>query len=162
MTPAVLLRELERRGVRLTPRPDDRLNVQTPAGALTDELRAALAEHKPALRALLSEAETLRSHVRHFEFGSDDSPCLSERWGPALSADLPGLDVGGRPSSVASRPLEHDPKLAAWLDRGVTPANIRASLDALDTAPARSAPGARAGLPGPTSTVRAEALALVR
>ncbi len=53
MTPEALLSRLSALNVTVTAH-GDRLRVEAPAGALTAELRAALAEHKPALLALLS------------------------------------------------------------------------------------------------------------
>lgn len=53
MTPQALLSRLAALNVTLTSA-GDRLRVEAPAGALTDELRAALAEHKAALLDLLS------------------------------------------------------------------------------------------------------------
>ena len=54
MTPEALLSRLAALNVTLTAH-GDRLRVEAPAGALTAELRAALAEHKPALLDLLSQ-----------------------------------------------------------------------------------------------------------
>ena len=53
MTPEALLSRLAALNVKLTAA-GGRLRVEAPAGALTDELRAALAEHKRALLDLLS------------------------------------------------------------------------------------------------------------
>ncbi|MBI4498199.1 MAG: hypothetical protein HY689_09900 [Chloroflexi bacterium] len=57
MTAETLLRELQSRGFVLTPEPPDGLRVNAPRGALTPELRATLAAHKPESIALLSRAE---------------------------------------------------------------------------------------------------------
>lgn len=71
MTPAVLLEHLRQRGVSLAiePQPSTaisaqsaklpRVRLEAPAGAFTDELRAALIEHKPEVLALL----TARAHA---------------------------------------------------------------------------------------------------
>lgn len=56
MTPADLLTELERRGVKLT-LAGDRLHVEAPAGVLTPDLKETLAKHKAALLTLLEERE---------------------------------------------------------------------------------------------------------
>ena len=57
MTADEILAVAQHAGVRLSAR-GDRLHVQAPAGALTPELRAALARHKAELLALLSPAGT--------------------------------------------------------------------------------------------------------
>ena len=48
-----LLNECEARQIGLAAR-GERLHVEAPAGAITDDLRAALAEHKAAIMDLLS------------------------------------------------------------------------------------------------------------
>lgn len=53
MTPGELLRELARRGVKLTAH-GDRLRYEAPPGALTLEMLAAMREHKAALVELLT------------------------------------------------------------------------------------------------------------
>ncbi|MHB8763134.1 MAG: TubC N-terminal docking domain-related protein [Deferrisomatales bacterium] len=53
MTALALLRDIEAQGIRLEAQ-GDRLRVDAPAGALTPELRAALAEHKPELLRVLA------------------------------------------------------------------------------------------------------------
>lgn len=53
MTPAELLLELNRRGVRLTAE-GDRLRYEAPPGALTAELLDAMRKYKPELLCLLT------------------------------------------------------------------------------------------------------------
>ena len=54
MNASQLLADLQRRGVRLAAT-GDRLSVDAPKGALTDELRQLLAAHKLELLALLED-----------------------------------------------------------------------------------------------------------
>ena len=53
MTAAELLRELRRRGVKLTVN-GDRLRYEAPRGALTPELLEAMRQHKPELMRMLA------------------------------------------------------------------------------------------------------------
>jgi hypothetical protein len=52
MTPMKLLTECRRRGIELSVN-GDKLRVEHPQGAVTDEIREALRRHKPALMELL-------------------------------------------------------------------------------------------------------------
>ncbi|MCW5967585.1 MAG: hypothetical protein KIT57_03665 [Blastocatellales bacterium] len=54
MTLDTLLDELQERGIELTPA-GDRLRYRAPQGALTPELKQAIAERKPELLAILGE-----------------------------------------------------------------------------------------------------------
>jgi TubC N-terminal docking domain len=67
---------LERLEVKLSLR----LVVDAPAGAITPEVKAALADHKPALLARLGREA-------HWEKLS------KERWGPALNDATPGIVI---------------------------------------------------------------------
>ncbi|MEW5935109.1 MAG: hypothetical protein AB1816_16145 [Bacillota bacterium] len=58
MTPSDLLAELKRRGITLRPEGADAIRYTAPKGAMTDELRALIREHKAALLALLSAGST--------------------------------------------------------------------------------------------------------
>ena len=63
MEPAALLQKLREIGCEL--RPDgDRLRVRAPAGVLTEDLRAAIREHKVELLRLLSAGEAGRVEAR--------------------------------------------------------------------------------------------------
>jgi len=53
MNANLLLDKLKRRGIALAAN-GDRLTIEAPKGALTDELRQALMDHKPELLGLLS------------------------------------------------------------------------------------------------------------
>lgn len=53
MNPRELLESLEAAGIRLTAH-GDKLRYSCPPGALTDDLRALIKEHKPALLRLLN------------------------------------------------------------------------------------------------------------
>lgn len=68
-----LLETLEARGVRLSLR----LVVDAPAGALDDEARAALAEHRPMILAALGR-DALWAELSAW------------RWGPAVEGAPPG------------------------------------------------------------------------
>lgn len=59
MTPLTLLAELQRRDVELVPE-GDRLRYRGPRGALSDDLRALVREHRDALRRLLVYRQALR------------------------------------------------------------------------------------------------------
>ncbi|HHY94540.1 MAG TPA: hypothetical protein GX513_05965 [Firmicutes bacterium] len=56
MTPSDLLAGLKGRGITLQPE-GDALRYSAPKGAMTDDLRAAIREHKAALLALLSAGQ---------------------------------------------------------------------------------------------------------
>jgi hypothetical protein len=58
VTPSDLLAELKRRGITLLPEGADAIRYSAPRGAMTDELRALIREHKAALLALLSAGST--------------------------------------------------------------------------------------------------------
>jgi len=57
MTPEQIVAEAEGRGVLFTLGPDFALQYDAPPGALTPELRAKLAEHKPAVVQFVFERE---------------------------------------------------------------------------------------------------------
>jgi hypothetical protein len=63
MSATALLEDLTGRGVRLSAN-GDRLRVRAPVGVLSDADRGAIAEHKPALLALLGGAEQTLAAVR--------------------------------------------------------------------------------------------------
>jgi hypothetical protein len=76
MTLPDLMHALDAAGVRI----DFRLTVDAPAGAVTPEVKAALAEHRLALVAAL---------VREAQWKA----LGAERWGPGLDHDEPGIDA---------------------------------------------------------------------
>jgi hypothetical protein len=86
MTLPALHAHLDRLGVELTAR-GDRLHFKAPAGVMTEELRAALLAHKPALLALL---------VRADDRSDPPGPPASEPPGP------PGSDTPGPPPADRS------------------------------------------------------------
>lgn len=57
MTPSDLLAECTRRGIALRPE-GEAIRYSCPKGAMTDELRSLIREHKAALLALLSAGST--------------------------------------------------------------------------------------------------------
>jgi len=57
-----LLSELNRRGVELTPEVDS-LHVESPDGAITEELRAALVEHKQELITILERVRLIKARI---------------------------------------------------------------------------------------------------
>jgi hypothetical protein len=86
MTLPDVIAAVDGRGVKLSLR----LVVDAPRGAMTDELRRALADHKPSLLARLGrEAE--------WEYLS------TLRWGPALSDQPEDLEDGPYPYALAER-----------------------------------------------------------
>jgi hypothetical protein len=62
MSVSELVVELRRRGVKLAPEGTS-LQVEAPDGALTDDLRAALVEHKQELLAYLNRYRAITSRV---------------------------------------------------------------------------------------------------
>jgi TubC N-terminal docking domain len=74
---------LDRLGVNLS----IRLVVDAPAGAMTPEVKNALATHKPTLLALLA----IGSPPVH----PDWERLSRERWGPAVGDPTPGIIVDG-------------------------------------------------------------------
>jgi hypothetical protein len=103
MTLEVLLGRLAALDVKLTVR-GDRLRVEAPAGALTAELRAALAEQKAALLDLLSLVSRSESRPDRIEpHGPDPQPvCIPLRLDEPPSEWLAkrGLRiVGGDPAT---------------------------------------------------------------
>ena len=62
MTIQEILTTTERAGIVLSA-VGDRLRVKAPSGALTDDLRATLAEHKPALLDVLFRLEGMRANT---------------------------------------------------------------------------------------------------
>ena len=90
MNAATLLRDLTDRGVRLT-RDGDSLRVRAPRGTITDDLREALLEHKPAILDLLAAAKiaATRRPVLHFRtstFPANAWATLIGRPGESLDA----------------------------------------------------------------------------
>ena len=94
MTLAELLETLNAQDVRLSLR----LVANAPDGVITTELRTALTDHKPSLLARLGR-EALWADLR------------SERWGPAIDDDLPGIviQIPGIPGRLhhISSPEQH-------------------------------------------------------
>src|SRR6516165_3448036 len=86
MTLPEVIAALDDRGVKLSLR----LVVDAPRGAMTDELRRALAEHKPSLLARLGRAA-------QWEYLS------TLRWGPALSDQPDAADDHPDPYAIAER-----------------------------------------------------------
>ena len=88
MTAQELLTELERAGVMLTPGADcGRLRVNAPAGALTQERRRALVEHKAELLELVFEREE-RAALQGAPAGCDAALWLRAVNHPAVKAVL--------------------------------------------------------------------------
>ena len=56
LTTTILLQQLRELGVTLELLPDSKLSVRAPADALSDTMRAAIAEHKEHLVRLLASA----------------------------------------------------------------------------------------------------------
>lgn len=94
MTAPALVASLNRKGIYLTA-DGERLRVNAPRGALTEVEVGLIRAQKPAILAYLSEGT------------SAGAEGLSERWGPGLTDDGPGLDV--HPPVAASEAAEPDP-----------------------------------------------------
>ena len=76
MTLSELVETLDVRGVKLSLR----LMVDAPRGALTDQIKSALAAHKPSLLARLGK----QAEWEHLS---------AQRWGPALNHPIHETDV---------------------------------------------------------------------
>ena len=60
MTASSLLSQLRELGVEIKVSADDRLVIDAPRGAITPELRSALASHKPELLQILKAEQTAK------------------------------------------------------------------------------------------------------
>ncbi|OJW10323.1 MAG: hypothetical protein BGO49_07180 [Planctomycetales bacterium 71-10] len=110
-----LLETLESRGVRLSLR----LVVDAPAGALDDEARAALAEHRPMILAKLGR-DALWADLSTWRWGpavegadpGPEEPSIDPRWLKAFN-ELTGRDDLNRDATAAdliaarAKPQEH-------------------------------------------------------
>jgi TubC N-terminal docking domain len=79
MTPLALLRYLRHLDVYLTPLPDGaHLRINAPVGVLTEEMRAAMRQHKEALLSLV-EAFEERAGMLEYDAGlaRDDAEWLA-------------------------------------------------------------------------------------
>lgn len=110
MTASAILAEARRRGIRLSDR-DGRLRYEARPGAMTAELRAALAEHKPAVLELLRaeaapaiEEETWRAEL------ACASPGFREWW--AERAAILEFDAGLDRAAAEANAYED---VMAWL-----------------------------------------------
>jgi hypothetical protein len=111
MTARALLAELDAAGIRVSPRGEDGLTVESRPGVSIDPYRARIVAHKPALVALLGKgAEPIRwAHLAqglvkatNVPSGWDGSLCAGCQW-PALCGVL-----GPRPPHAIDGPC------AAW------------------------------------------------
>jgi TubC N-terminal docking domain len=84
MTLPELVEALEAGGVKLSLR----LVVDSPRGVMTDQIKTALAAHKPTLLARLGR-------------DAQWEQLAAQRWGPALNDPTPGI--------IIDRPLSQDP-----------------------------------------------------
>ena len=137
MTAAELLADLRRRGVALAPK-GDRLTVDAPKGAVTDELRRSITDHKAELLALLEvgaataevgriEADLTAKNARLLELCTGDDRAAADRlqaqiraivggeWWPAKRWEARALDRLGR-LHEADRFLLEDPDEAVGVD----------------------------------------------
>lgn len=98
MSAETLLRELTDRGVRVT-RDGQRLRVRAPRGILTEDVREALIEHKPAILELLAIAKLRadRRPVLHFRTsGSPENAWATVIGRPGESVDELRTDLQAR------------------------------------------------------------------
>jgi TubC N-terminal docking domain len=165
MTARALLDDLRRQRARVTVTPAGRLRIEAPRGVVTAAVKAVLAEHKPALLALLASCRSCGNILAWVE----DWPCEGEsRWlcptcaawpAPTLAAVFAQLTAeerqrldaeaaaGGRLAQVVTDAVLCAPEPCAWrlysrrLDRELWLARDAKAAAALD------ADGARAGLP---------------
>ena len=80
MTPFDLLHTLRELDVHLTPLPDgEYLHVSAPVGALTDELREGIRQHKPALLAI-AEWYDERASLLQYDAGLSRAEAEREAW----------------------------------------------------------------------------------
>jgi TubC N-terminal docking domain len=137
MTAAELLADLRRRGVALAPK-GDRLSVDAPKGAVTDELRRSITDHKADLLALLEagaataelgriEADLTAKNARLLELCAGDDRAAADRlqaqiraivggeWLPAKRREARALDRLGR-LPEADRFLLEDPDEGVGVD----------------------------------------------
>jgi hypothetical protein len=175
MTARALLDDLRRQRARVTVTPTGRLRIAAPRGVVTAAVKAVLAEHKPALLALLTdEAESLVSDGSCRSCGNvlawvEDWPCEGEsRWlcstcaawpTPALTEVFAGLTAterhrleaeAGAGDQLARLVLDAvacSPRVVAWrLYSRRLDRELWIARDAAAAA-ALEADGARAGLP---------------
>src|SRR2546427_10572373 len=91
MTASGLLSQLRESGVEIKISGDDRLVIDAPRGAITPELRSALASHKPELLQILraeQTAEVAATTPRPQEPVAAVS-AVARKTGPSLSAEAP-------------------------------------------------------------------------
>lgn len=114
MTPATLVLELTRRGVRLAPE-GGRLRYEAPPGALTVDLLAALREHKAAILELLAwPAECWQSEALYGQPHARLFPLIGRPvWTPQGAGRL--VQVFSNRAAVV---LDCQPGLVAFLDPG--------------------------------------------
>lgn len=80
MTPFALLCTLRDLDVLLTPLPDgEYIHVDAPAGVLTEELRLAIRQHKPALMAI-AEWYDERASLLQYDAGLARAEAEREAW----------------------------------------------------------------------------------
>jgi hypothetical protein len=114
MTALDLLSVARRRGIVLAPR-GDRLGYDSPPGALTPDLRSALAQHKAELLALLT------------------ADPFAARWGPALDDDVPGIDLPANSWRWVVAGWPHD-RWVAWRRRSGELEPLNATAEMIRTA----------------------------
>jgi hypothetical protein len=116
MSPADLMAEAWRRGVLLSAHPGGRLRYDAPAGAMTDDLRAALTANKPAILDLLTaEAGGAVGAAPGFAPGEGETSAPSARSTPGTSAHgtNPNYDPGiGETVVVVGAPPQDRPRSA--------------------------------------------------
>ncbi|MEA2204101.1 MAG: TubC N-terminal docking domain [Blastocatellia bacterium] len=104
-----LLSDLRQAGVVVKASGNDRLVVDAPKGALTAEMRAALAEHKKELLAILTVTGEQHDAA---------APTLSQA--RELAAPVAPPPVIGRPELVRSAPAEYQPDSKLSTEHGIS------------------------------------------
>lgn len=117
MTLSDLLAELKRRGIILRPEGTDAIRYRAPAGAMTEELRSLIREHKAELLGLLSAGGSGQGEARAIAVGitllslQPDGTCYcckGSRWWLSRYGVL--ICATCHPPAVASI-------VARWVDR---------------------------------------------
>ena len=139
MTPAELLVELEARAVFVTVS-GDRLKVDAPKGALSPELRVALAEHRTVLIGVIRQREAEQAVIDLFNAweAADDpnDPRWLERWQNALAAlRLPGYKPGNGVAvvfgGVTAKLVPQSPLFQYFSGSASGPDTVTAAIDEL-------------------------------
>src|SRR5437867_1857318 len=93
MTASSLLSQLRELGVEIKVSADDRLVIDAPRGAITPELRSALASHKPELLQILKADQTAKVAATTPGPQEPVAAVSAGKTGPSRSAEAPALET---------------------------------------------------------------------